>query len=152
MIQQTLDELFERDLIRLSNEIKAFDHEGDLWLINGTIKNSAGNLCMHLIGNLNHFVAHVLGDTDYIRQREHEFKGKESRAILLNQIEETKEVVSKAILNLSDADLNNMFPIRVFEKDQSNMHFLMHLSTHLNYHLGQINYHRRLLPPSNHLH
>lgn len=144
MIQQILIELFERDLNKLSNEIKAYQNEETLWLLKGDIKNTAGNLTMHLIGNLNHFIGNALGQTNYIRQREHEFSGKESRAALLIQIEQTKSLVSKTINDLSNEDMEQNFSIRVFDRDHSVTHFLMHLSTHLNYHLGQINYHRRL--------
>jgi uncharacterized damage-inducible protein DinB len=145
MIQQILIELFERDLNKLSSEIKAYKNEENLWVKKGDIKNSAGNLCMHLIGNLNHFVGHLLGKTDYIRKREDEFTDKESRDVLLKQIEETKSIVRKTIQALSENDLLDNFPIRVFEREHSVAHFLMHLSTHLNYHTGQINYHRRFL-------
>jgi hypothetical protein len=41
------------------------------------ISNSAGNLCLHLIGNLNHFIGATLGNTGYVRNREQEFSSKE---------------------------------------------------------------------------
>lgn len=145
MVQKILAELFERDLTKLSGEIQAYKDENNLWILQGDIKNTAGNLCMHLIGNLKHFIGATLGETGYIRQREIEFSGKETRANLIQQIEETKQIVSKTILQLSAEKLEQDFPIRVFDREHSTLHFIMHLSTHLNYHLGQINYHRRLL-------
>lgn len=145
MIQKILAELFERDLTKLSDEIQAYQNENNLWVLQGDIRNTAGNLCMHLIGNLKHFIGATLGKTGYIRQREIEFSGKEVRADLIQQIEETKQIVSKTLLQLSTEQLEENFPIRVFDREHSNLHFIMHLSTHLNYHLGQINYHRRLL-------
>ena len=147
MIQQTLSKLFNRDLDLLADEIKAYQKEDQLWILKGEIKNTAWNLCMHLIGNLNHFIGHALGKSAYSRQREHEFSGTESREKLLIQIEETKQLVSQTILNLSNEKMEQNFPIRVFDREHTVSHFLIHLSTHLNYHLGQINYHRRLLKP-----
>jgi uncharacterized damage-inducible protein DinB len=145
MIQETLSELFNRDIDRLTIEINAYENEETLWVLKGDIKNTAGNLCMHLIGNLKHFVGHTLGQTNYLRQRENEFSGKETVTSLLQQIEETKHIVSKTITDMSESDLKENFPIRIFDREHSTLHFLMHLSTHLNYHLGQINYHRRLV-------
>lgn len=145
MLQAILIDLFERDLIRLSEEIKAYKTEENLWILSGEIKNTAGNLCMHLIGNLNHFIGHALGNTTYKRNRDFEFEGKNIPIeTLLQQIEETKLIVKKVVENLTDAQLETDFPIRVFDREHSTAHFLMHLSTHLNYHLGQINYHRRI--------
>lgn len=45
--------------------------------------------------------------------------------------------------------LQQEYPILVFESKTSTEFFLIHLSTHLAYHLGQINYHRRLLDSEN---
>lgn len=146
MIQQILIELFERDLSALSNEIKSYQDETNLWKIEAKISNSGGNLCLHLIGNLNHFIGYTLGNSQYIRQRDLEFSQKDIPvSTLLKMIEETKSVVSETIKNLTEKELESEFPLRVFNRSHTNLHFILHLSTHLNYHLGQINYHRRLL-------
>ncbi len=146
MIQNILIELFERDLQRLAEEISAYEDESKLWELKGEVKNTAGNLCLHLVGNLNHFIGHLLGGSNYKRKRELEFSAKNiPRENLLEAIEQTKAIVSSSIKKLSNEDLDQNFPVQVFQRDHSVLHFLMHLSTHLNYHLGQINYHRRLL-------
>lgn len=146
MINQILIELFERDLNALSKEINSYRNESDLWITKGEISNSAGNLCLHLIGNLNHFIGHLLGKTDYIRQRELEFSDRDVPVEkMLSMIEETIIVVRKTIEDLTQEDLAKNFPIKMFNREHSTLHFIMHLSTHLNYHLGQINYHRRII-------
>ncbi len=110
------------------------------------IANSAGNLCLHLIGNLNTYIGAELGKSNYIRHRELEFSLKNiPRQELILNIENTKNVVLNALSNLNDDNLNNEYPLLVFEQKTTLGYFLIHLTTHLTYHLGQINYHRRLL-------
>ena len=49
---ETLKILFNRDLNKLKQEIELYQNENNLWEIEKGISNSAGNLCLHLIGNL----------------------------------------------------------------------------------------------------
>ncbi len=42
------------------------------------------------------------------------------------------------------------YPILVFDHKTSTEYLLVHLTGHLNYHLGQINYHRRLIEKDEH--
>ena len=141
----SLQYLFNRDLDRLKAEVQAYENEPDIWIVKNEIKNSAGNLCLHLLGNLNHFVGHVIGRTDYKRDREFEFSGKVSRSELINAIEKTKHTVQNSIAEISEEQWNEPFPLQLFDTDYSYTTMLIHLSGHLNYHLGQINYHRRLV-------
>ena len=64
---------------------------------------------------------------------------------MTRRIEETIMVVNNSLDIISEEALLHDYPILVFEKKTSTEYFLVHLSAHLNYHLGQINYHRRLL-------
>lgn len=138
--------LYNRDLTRLYDEIDAYVQESDLWKIEGNILNTAGNLCLHLLGNLNHFVGHVLGKTDYIRQRTSEFSDKNvSQKELLKRISETRHTVENVLSKLDSTILEEEFPVQVFAEPYTNLQMLIHLQGHLNYHLGQINYHRRIL-------
>ncbi len=73
---ESLAKLYDRDLQKLRNEIDVYENEADLWIIKSEINNSAGNLCLHLIGNLNHYIGHQLGETDYVRNRPLEFSDK----------------------------------------------------------------------------
>ncbi|MFT7381164.1 MAG: hypothetical protein ACI9Z3_001048 [Roseivirga sp.] len=147
MVAQSIAELLERDLDRLSNEIEAYKAEENLWLVNGEITNSAGNLALHLCGNLQYFIGAVIGKSGYERNREFEFSGKNVPIEeLLNSIVTTKRIVKQTLQRIPESTLNYPYPIRVFgDKDMSTVFFLIHLQGHLNYHLGQINYHRRLL-------
>jgi uncharacterized damage-inducible protein DinB len=146
MLTNTLSELYERDLVKLKQEIEDYVDAADLWLLEGDIKNTAGNLTLHIIGNLQHYIGAILGDTGYVRDREKEFSDSEvPREDLVRDIDETRAVVSSTLERITDADYSANYPIEVFGKPMTTGFFLIHLSTHLNYHLGQINYHRRLL-------
>ncbi|MBP8239382.1 MAG: DUF1572 family protein [Saprospiraceae bacterium] len=146
MLLSTLQEIFFRDINRLKSEIELYQNEADIWRIEKHISNSAGNLCLHLIGNLNAFIGAALGNTNYVRNRALEFSEKGvPRTELLNKIDETILVVNQSLQQLSEDDLKKDFPVLVFEEKTTTEFFLVHLATHLTYHLGQINYHRRLL-------
>ncbi len=145
MFTATLIKIFTRDLNKLKIEIEAYKNEENLWLLDKEITNSAGNLCLHIVGNLNHFIGAILGDTGYIRQRDLEFSLKDVlRTELLKQVDNTIELVDHVLTKLPNEDLEKKYPLEVFKKPMTTEYFLVHLTTHLSYHLGQINYHRRL--------
>jgi hypothetical protein len=142
----SLIELFIRDLNKLNDEILAYPDEYSLWEADARIKNSGGNLAIHIIGNLNHFIGAHLGRTNYIRQRDKEFNDKNiPRELIVDQIKDIKNILNDVLSTLNNEVLSRNYPIEVFGKPMSTEYFLIHLYGHLNYHLGQINYHRRLL-------
>ena len=146
MLNDSLLSLFQRDLNKLKEEINLFITEEELWTKPGSISNSPGNLCLHVCGNLKHFIGAILGDNGYVRQREKEFSLKHvPREELIKNVDETLNVVSKSIRALSKEDWESKYPINVFGTEMTTEFFLIHLTTHLNYHLGQINYLRRIL-------
>ena len=143
---QSLTTIFERDLNKLIKEVNTYQNESVLWSFEESISNSAGNLVLHICGNLQHFIGAVLGNSGYIREREQEFARKDvSIEDMLKEIETTIEIVRSTLLKLDVNSLTSNYPINVFKKEMTTEFFLLHLTTHLSYHLGQINYHRRLL-------
>ncbi len=146
MLKTALPEIFERDLRQLKQEISLYKQESDLWVVKEEITNSAGNLCLHLIGNLNHFIGAVLGHTGYVRDRDNEFAAKDvPREQLFSQIEETITAVKGALQHLPDAHFEQDFPVEKRGQIVKTDFMLLHLLGHLSYHLGQVNYHRRLI-------
>jgi uncharacterized damage-inducible protein DinB len=146
MLIDTLRQLFARDLRRLEQEITLYHDEARIWQVEKSIANSAGNLTLHLVGNLNTYIGAELGGVAYTRNRDQEFSLKGvPRAQLLRQLAETREAVGKGLGGLTDETLRNEYPLLVLESKTSTEYFLVHLATHLAYHLGQVNYHRRLL-------
>lgn len=140
-----LKELFIRDLGILQKEIRAFANEDLIWERSGNISNSPGHLCYHLCGNLRHYIGHVLGENEYVRNREYEFTGtRVSREELFAIIEETKNELAEAFSLISDIKMGADFPVLIQDRIIRTETFLIHLYGHFNYHLGQINYFRRL--------
>lgn len=146
MLIEILQSLFERDLNKLKTEIELYNDEKNLWLLEKDIANTAGNLCLHLVGNLNAFIGATLGNTGYVRHRDLEFSTKDvSKKELIEKIDATIGVVRQSLEGVTATQLAAEYPIIVFKEKVTTALFLVHLATHLNYHLGQINYHRRLL-------
>jgi len=142
----SLTMLFERDLDKLIKEVSLYSDDSILWITDEQISNSAGNLAIHLVGNLQHFIGATLGNTGYVRDRPFEFHGKDvPRDKIIEDVKNTKAVIKKVFSELKPAQLKDPYPIQVFGFEMTNGFFMMHLLGHLNYHLGQINYHRRLL-------
>lgn len=142
----SLIKIFHRDIKKLQDEINQYEDEADLWVIKGDISNSAGNLCLHIIGNLNHFIGAVLGKNGYIRQRDLEFSQKNvPRVDMLANIDALFPIISDTLSGLSEDDLSGVFPVLKHDEVVTTELMLLHLLSHFQYHLGQINYHRRLI-------
>ena len=145
MVTEILSQLYQRDLDKLKIEIGQYVSDEQLCTLPDGISNSGGNLALHVVGNLKHFIGAVLGKSGYVRDREAEFGSKNvSKDDLITAIDETSEMVTSTLAKLTTDDLAAVYPIEVFGHPMTTEAFLIHLSTHLNYHLGQINYHRRL--------
>jgi len=150
MLLSVLRTLFQRDLQKLRKEIESYQQEENIWRVAPGISNSAGNLCLHLVGNLNAYIGMELGHSGYIRNRDLEFSARDiAKEELLQKIDATAAIVDITLQRLSDPQLEQEYPALVFAEKTTSGHFLVHLTTHLAYHLGQINYHRRLLDPGN---
>ena len=146
MLQQILKTLFSRDLLKLRQEISLYKNENNIWITDNAITNPAGNLCLHLVGNLNTYIGAALGSSGYIRNREQEFSQKNIPAQeLIKKIDDTIVVIDSTLDQVTDEQLAAEFPVLVFSQTTTTAYMLVHLSTHLGYHLGQVNYHRRLL-------
>ena len=146
MTTETLKILFKRDLEKLKTEIELYRNEKSIWYIEKAIANSAGNLCLHLVGNLNAYIGAGLAKTNYVRQRDLEFSLKDiPSSVLVQKIEATMLVVEDGLTTLNEQQLQGYFPVIIWDKPTGMEYTLIHLLTHLNYHLGQVNYHRRLV-------
>ena len=145
MIQPYL-EFFLRDLNKLKEEILLYKNENDLWKVESEIQNSAGTLALHLIGNLKHFIGAQIGFTGYVRNRDREFSDRNiSREKLVFEVEETISIVKRVLPTIKDEDFSKEFPLEMYGAKRNTGYIILSLSTHFCYHLGQINYHRRLL-------
>lgn len=141
-IHSELISLFTRDLRRVAQEIAAFPTDESLWQTAPGVTNSAGNLALHLEGNLREYIGRQLGGIAYTRQRPLEFSTTGlTRVDLAARIDAVRETV---IPSLATADLDALFPENVLGQPLTARQFVLHLLGHLNYHLGQIDYLRRM--------
>ena len=137
--------LFARDLARLKDEILAFKSEGDLWANAPGTTNSAGNLTLHLLGNINHFIGATMGNTGYIRARDLEFSTKGTPVqVMAAGIDAAIAMCTTVLGSLTTEQLERQYPLEPFGPGTTAF-YLTHFYGHLNYHLGQINYLRRIL-------
>jgi hypothetical protein len=141
-----LSELFARDLKRLKQEVGAFPNDGLLWQALPGITNSAGNLTLHLEGNLRDYIGLSLGGVHFVRNRDFEFGGGGlTREDLAERIAEVEKIVPPVVAKLTADDLAQVFPREPWGHPIHTGQFLLHLLGHLNYHTGQIDYLRRAL-------
>ena len=144
-LRDTILRLLLRDLDALQQEISAYPDDASLWTVPSGIANSGGTLALHLAGNLRHFVGHLLGASGYVRAREREFATRDlTRAAVLDELADTVTQVTRALSALDPAQLEAPFPVPVLDTQLRTDVMLLHLATHLTYHLGQVDYHRRL--------
>jgi len=138
--------IMQRDLDKLLQELKSYTQEPEMWQVVPGTTNSAGNLALHLCGNLRWFVGSVIGKSGYVRDREKEFADKNiTLQKLENMITSCKHEVNDALNGLAVEELEKEFPHDVSGQKRSTGFLLLHLVSHFNYHLGQINYHRRMI-------
>ncbi|GLH69407.1 hypothetical protein GETHPA_09400 [Geothrix rubra] len=138
--------LFRRDLAAFEREVALFPDDEALWRTQPGVANSAGNLALHVAGNLRHFAGTVLGGTGYVRDREAEF-GRRSgpRTEVAAELRAALADLEAVLPGLSDAALAAPFPVAVAGVQPPTGRFLLHLATHLAFHLGQAGYLRRAL-------
>ncbi len=146
-MKEALINLFHRDLLRVKSEIQAYKNKKAIWVVANEVNNSSGNLVLHLVGNLNTYIGAILGHTGYRRNRDKEFTDKDvTLDFLMTQLDETDHMIERVLSLMTEKNFQEKYPVKVFEEqDMTVAFFLIHLFGHLDYHLGQISYHRRLL-------
>ena len=138
--------LFRRDIGRLIQEIRAFPTDKMLWETLPGATNSGGNLALHLEGNLRDFIGRQLGDVAYVRQRELEFSAREIPASeLAARLEEVQDLVFRALSEVPASRWDEIYPMNALGTELTVRQFVLHLYGHLSYHLGQLDYLRRVL-------
>jgi hypothetical protein len=139
-----LAELYQRDIEKLIAEIDLFKHEENIWKTTGTIKNSCGNLALHIIGGLNFHIGATLANTGYVRDRDQEFMTTGiPRKVLTDELKALIPVIKKTISSMQPERLNEAHP-KFFDKENATISYVLtQLLLHLNYHTGQVNYLRR---------
>jgi uncharacterized damage-inducible protein DinB len=146
MMKDWIATVMTRELKALRREVESYPSDADLWRSVPGIVNPGGNLVLHLAGNIQYFVGAVFGGTGYKRYRDAEFGSRDlPRAELLKEIDKALAAVATGLARVSDADLTKPFPEAVGGVTPTTGAFLAHLAVHLSYHLGQVDYHRRII-------
>ena len=145
MLSTELAALYSRDLARLVQELEAFPDSSTLWQTAPGVTNAAGTLALHVEGNLREYIGRQLGHVEYPRDRPLEFSQRGVEKVdLIARIESVRALIPRVIEGLPEEALAATYPEQVVGVPMSTRQFLIHLAGHLNYHLGQINYLRRM--------
>ncbi len=146
MLNSVLANFYGRDIRKLIEEVNLFKNDEDLWRTRGSVKNASGNLVLHIIGGLNHFIGATLAHTGYVRDRDQEFIRKGVlRNDLVAQLEALIPMISRTVNALTQEHMEAEYPLIFDNAKNSTSYVLLQLLLHLNYHLGQVNYLRRIL-------
>jgi hypothetical protein len=145
-VQGDYARFFGRELATVRDELLAYPDATAIWEMPPGVPNSAGTLALHIAGNLRWFIGAQLGGTGYVRDRDAEFSLRGvDRDTLVRNIEAASDEVARALAQLDDARLDQPFPLEVGGVRLPTGRFIGHLAVHLGYHLGQLDYHRRIV-------
>jgi uncharacterized damage-inducible protein DinB len=150
MLTEELKAILLRDLAGVERELDLYPDDASVWKNIPGLPNSAGNLVLHLAGSCQHFFGAVLGNTGYVRNREEEFTRRDvPRNELKRELSAARQGILAAFANLTENSLNQVFPAKITDTEFSTRLTILQLITHLAYHLGQIDYHRRAVTGNN---
>ena len=142
---ETVRVLLERELDAFTREIEAYPDDESTFATPAGVANSGASLALHVAGNLQHFIGNRVGGTSYVRDRDAEFaKRGVTRAELVAELARAKEAVHAALNDRDATSIPSVFPDKIAGKTMTSEVFVLHLVAHLAYHLGQVDYHRRI--------
>ncbi len=146
MLLEDLKGLYLREVATLERELDLYPDEGSVWKELPGLPNPAGTLFLHLAGSLQHFFGATLGKTGYLRDRAAEFSKRDvPRSEIKQELSRARQGVLAGFANLTEDSLEQVFPVNFADADFSTRLTLLQFSSHLAYHLGQIDYHRRVV-------
>jgi uncharacterized damage-inducible protein DinB len=145
-LRALVERIVLRDLAAVRREVEAYPDDASLWAVPAGVPNSAGTLVLHLAGNLQHYLGHCLGGSDYVRDRPAEFARRDvPRADLLAELSRAEAAVRAGLASPRALRLDEPFAVAFRATTLLTEDALLHLTSHLAYHLGQIDYHRRVV-------
>ncbi|MBX7118884.1 MAG: DinB family protein [Gemmatimonadaceae bacterium] len=141
--------VMERELRTLAREVAAYPDDAALWRDVPGLANPGGVLARHLAGNVRAFIGTVLGGGGFVRDRDGEFAARGlTRAEVVAEVEAARAEVARVLPTLDAARLAAEYPQAVGGHRFTTARFVTHLAVHLGYHLGQLDYHRRMVAPA----
>jgi hypothetical protein len=146
MLLEDFKAILLRDIAGLERELDLYPDDASVWKNLSGVPNTAGNLILHLSGNLQHFFGAVLGNTGYVRNREAEFSRRDvPRSELEKELAGSRESVLTAFSKLTESSLEQPYPVNIGDATFTTRLAILHFLCHLTYHLGQMDYHRRVV-------
>lgn len=146
MTGPTIAAVISRELRTIERELNAYQNDDQVWALPAGLPNSGGTLALHAAGNLRHFIGTVLGGGSYVRDRDAEFSRRDvPRAELVDGLQQAETAVRSTLSDLDPAKFAEPYPIPVANRRVNTGEFLTHLATHLAYHAGQLDFHRRVV-------
>lgn len=150
LLQSSSGFVLLREIESVRRSVEAYPTDESLWTPVTGITNTGGTLALHIAGNVRHFLGNLLGGVPYTRDRDAEFSNRSAtRAEIVALIEETRKAIAATIPKLSNDVLAGPFPIQLVGRTVSTADIVIHLASHLAYHLGQMDYHRRMVTGEN---
>src|SRR4051812_15991101 len=143
-LRDSLRTTMTRELRAVKRELDAYPDEASVWRQMPGVPNTGGTLALHLAGNIQHFLGAKLAGDGYVRDRDAEFALRDvRRRDLAAGIDRAIASLERTFDGLTDDRLAAPYPDQIAKRTVATSLFLVHLATHLAYHLGQIDYHRR---------
>lgn len=144
MLLEDLKQLYLREIDTLKRELDLYPDDSSVWKELPGLPNSGGTLLIHMAGSLQYFFGATLGKTGYVRNREAEFSRRDvPRSEIQQELVNARQGVQAAFANLTEDNLKQVFPVQFADVEFSTRLTLLQFLSHLAYHLGQIDYHRR---------
>jgi hypothetical protein len=101
-----IETMLLRELEGFEREVSLYPDDESLWKTLPGITNSAGNLAMHVAGNLQHYIGTVLGGTGYLRNRDAEFARRSgTRAEVVSELRKAATVVRDVLPKMTEENL-----------------------------------------------
>jgi uncharacterized damage-inducible protein DinB len=149
-IASDISRVLVRELESLQREIALFPDDESVWKALPGVTNSAGNLALHVAGNLRHFVGATLGQTGYLRDRPAEFSRRSgTRAEVMAELQNAIVDVQATLSHISVERWHAEYPIAVRDVHAPTALYMLHFCSHAAFHLGQVDYLRRILTGEN---
>ena len=139
LIKETKRRLFEEGVVRIKKSLSLMT-EAQIWHRPNENSNSAGNLVLHLCGNVRQWLLTGLGKNPDIRTRQAEFdeKGPIATKALLEKLDQVMKEVDEMLDSLKPEDLTATHLVQGYQ--ENGVSILVHVVEHFSYHVGQITY------------
>ncbi|MDH3708878.1 MAG: DUF1572 domain-containing protein [Cyclobacteriaceae bacterium] len=139
LIEETRYRLLEESIPRLKKCLARMTAD-DIWYRANHQTVSAGNLVLHLCGNVKQWLISGLGGRADHRDRDKEFQeeGPLETPVLVQMLDDLSSEINQILNELDDVDLQRNQTIQGYQV--TGVSILVHVVEHFSYHVGQVTY------------